>query len=151
MLVVTLMEVLYLCTIMNNTKFATVIHILTILAKKPDEWISSDWIADSINVNPVIVRRELGLLQEKGWIVSRKGKEGGSKLSVASKEIWLADIYQAVKNSNVLGKKNTNPNPKCPIGKDINTRLDVLFNETDASVMASLAGKTLMDFEQKFQ
>lgn len=149
--VVTLRNIFYLCIIMNNTKFATVIHILTILAKNPDEWISSEWIAGSININPVIVRKELGLLQEKGWVISRKGKEGGSKLNIPSKDIRLADIYQAIKNTDVLGKKNANPNPKCPIGKNINTRLDVLFDETDTSVMASLAGKTLEDFEQEFQ
>lgn len=151
MRVVTLIRYTYLCNAMNNTKFATAIHILTILAKKPDEWVSSDWIAGSINVNPVIVRKGLGLLQERGWVVSRKGKDGGSKLSVSSRAIRLADIYQAVKSTDVLGKKNANLNPKCAIGKDINDKLDMLFRETDASVMASLEEKTLSDFEKQFQ
>lgn len=136
---------------MNNTKFATVIHILTILAKYPGEWLSSDWIADSININPVIVRKELGLLQAQGWVTTRKGKEGGSTLHIASDEITLADIYKTVKNSDVLGKKNLSPNPKCPIGKDINKELDTLFTETDGLVLAFLQRRKLKDFVAQFK
>lgn len=135
---------------MNNTRFATIVHILTLLAKNRGEWLNSDWIAGSICINPVIVRKELGMLQEQGWVVSRKGKEGGSMLQVPSNEITLADIYKAVKNSNVLGKKNLHTNSKCPVGKNINRQLDNLFNETDEMVFASLRHRSLKDFVKQF-
>lgn len=135
---------------MNNTRFATIIHILTLLAKYPDEWLSSDWIARSININPVIVRKELGVLQEVSLIISRKGKEGGSKLNISSDKITLADIYLSVKNSDILGKKNLKTNPKCPIGKSINEKLESLFTETDQLVVESLKHKTLYDFVKQF-
>jgi DNA-binding IscR family transcriptional regulator len=135
---------------MNNTRFATVVHILTILAKSPGEWLNSDWIGGSIQINPVIVRKELGVLQDRGWVVSRKGKEGGSMLQVSSSEITLADIYKTVKNTNVLGKKNLCPNPKCPIGKDINKELEDLFAETDGIVLAALQLRTLKSFVEQF-
>lgn len=134
---------------MNNTRFATIIHILTILVKNPDDWLSSDWIAGSINTNPVIVRKELGVLQEQGWVISRKGKEGGSKLLVASDQITLADIYQTVKNSDVLGKMNQKLNRQCPVGKNINQTLQRLFTETDDLVLASLQKKTLKSFTEQ--
>lgn len=135
---------------MNNTRFATIIHILTILAKNPGEWLSSEWIAGSIHINPVIVRKELGVLQDRGWVVSRKGKEGGSMLQVSSSEITLADIYKSVKNTNVLGKKNLCPNLKCPIGKDINKELEDLFAETDEIVFGALKHRTLESFVKQF-
>ncbi len=135
---------------MNNTRFATIIHILTLLAKYPNEWLSSDWIAGSININPVIVRKELGVLQEVSLIISRKGKEGGSKLNISSDKITLADIYLSVKNSDILGKKNLKTNPKCPIGKSINEKLESLFTETDQLVVESLKHKTLYDFVKQF-
>jgi len=141
---------LIFAVIMNNTRFATVIHILTILAKSPTEWLSSDWIAGSININPVIVRKELAALQDQGWLTSRKGKDGGTMLNVSSDQITLADIYKAVKNSDVLGKKNLSPNPKCPIGKSINVKLESLAVETDELVVTSLQGKTLNDFMRQF-
>lgn len=61
---------------MNNTRFATAIHIMTLLAKSPQDWLSSEWIAGSININPAIVRKEISVLREGGLIVSKQGKEG---------------------------------------------------------------------------
>jgi len=135
---------------MSNTKFATVIHILTLLAKQQDKWLNSDWIAGSLNINPVIVRKELSVLQKQGWVISRKGKEGGSMLKIPSDRITLADMYQLVKNSDILGRKNLNPNPQCPIGKDINRELEALFTETNELVSSSLQHKTLKDFAEQF-
>ncbi len=116
------------------------------LADNDGEWLSSDWIANSININPVMVRKELGMLQEQGLVVTRKGKEGGSILQIPSTKISLADIYTSVKNTEVLGKKNLNTNPKCPIGKQINTELDNLFAATDELVINYLQQITLDEF-----
>lgn len=136
---------------MNNTRFATIIHILTLLAKSPSEWLSSDWIAGSININPVIVRKELGVLQEQGWVTSRKGKEGGSMLTVSADKITLEAIFKIVKNSDILGRKNLNTSAKCPVGKRINKKLETLFIETENRVSAALKQKTLKDFTEQFQ
>lgn len=142
----------YLCSIiMNNTRFATAVHIMTLLAKSPDEWLTSDWIAGSININPVIVRKEIGILKEAGLIVSRQGKEGGSRLSKNSATIGISDIYTAVKNTEVLGKKNQNPNPICAVGKEINDHLGKLFQETDRLVIQFLGDKSLKEFSDQFK
>ena len=135
---------------MSNTRFSTALHILTLLADKDEEWMRSEWMAGSININPVIVRKELSVLNEAGFVISRKGKDGGFKLSKPSSEITLAEIYLTVKNADVLGKRNQNPNPKCPIGKDINKQLDHLFMEIDHSVEDKLKGKTLKNFVEQF-
>ncbi len=135
---------------MNNTRFATIIHILTLLAKNRGKWLSSDWIAESIHINPVIVRKELSVLHGLGWVISKKGKEGGSMLSVSSCEISLAEIYKAVKISNVLGKKNDCTNSKCSVGRRINKELEKLFNETDKVVFNNLQSKSLKNFVEQF-
>jgi DNA-binding IscR family transcriptional regulator len=135
---------------MNNTRFATAIHILTLLNHQPEVWLTSDWIAGSINVNSVVVRRELSVLQEAGLVISRKGKEGGSMLAKPSQAITFDAIYQAVCNTEVLGRKNQRTNPLCPVGKQINAKLDALSIETDALLAKFLATKTLHDFSQQF-
>ncbi|MDY0930952.1 Rrf2 family transcriptional regulator [Chryseobacterium sp. CFBP8996] len=135
---------------MNNTRFATAIHIMTLLSKFSQEWMTSDWLAGSINVNPVIVRKEIGVLKEAGLIISRKGKEGGSQLAKDASEISISEIYLAVKNSDVLGKKNNSPNPACPVGKNINSHLRQLFTETDVLVCKFLGDKSLKEFTEHF-
>ncbi|MCV9386847.1 Rrf2 family transcriptional regulator [Reichenbachiella ulvae] len=136
---------------MNNTRFATALHILALLADSEEEWMRSEWIAGSINVNPVIVRKELSLLNEAGLVDSRKGKVGGFKLKKNSEDISLAEIYHVVKNSEVLGKKNLNPNPKCPIGKEINQQLDGLFVEMNDLLNRNLERKSLKKFVEQFR
>ena len=135
---------------MNNARFATNMHILTLLASMPGEWQSSEWLAASININPVMVRKELSVLQAAGLVVTRKGKDGGSMLGKPAAAITLAEVYAAIKQSEVLGRKNLNPNPKCPVGKNINKKLDQLFLETDDIVTAFLADKTLAGFVAQF-
>ncbi len=135
---------------MNNTRFATAIHILTLLANIPDEWLSSEFIAGSINVNPVVVRKELAVLNDAGLVMSRKGKDGGTRLNKRDADITLAEVYLMVKNSDILGRKNQNTNPLCPIGKQINVKLEGLFNETDDMVVDALKNKTLASFAKQF-
>ena len=136
---------------MNNTRFSTTLHILTLLADSGEDWVNSDWIAGSININAAMVRKELSTLQDAGFVIGRKGKEGGSRLNKSSSEISLADIYVAVKNTEVLGKKNLNTNPQCPVGKQINKELDKLFSDTDQLVINALKGLTLENFAKKFR
>lgn len=136
---------------MNNTRFATAVHIMTLLEKSPQEWLTSEWIAGSININPVIVRKEMSVLREAGLIISRQGKEGGSRLARNPESISISEIYAAVKNTEVLGKKNQNPNPACSVGKDINVHLNTLFEETDKLVVSFLGNKSLKEFSDQFE
>ncbi|RLJ23574.1 BadM/Rrf2 family transcriptional regulator [Chryseobacterium sp. 7] len=147
------MKNVYLCRVitMNNTRFATAVHIMTLLAKSPQEWLTSDWIAGSINVNPVIIRKEISVLREAGLIISRQGKEGGTQLSKNAETITISEIYRAVKNTEVLGKKNQNPNPACGVGKEINNHLNTLFAETDQLVVNFLGDKSLQEFTDQFE
>lgn len=135
---------------MNNTRFATAVHIMTLLADSPHDWLTSDWMAGSININPAMVRKELSVLREAGLVVSRQGKEGGSQLSRSAGAITISEIYSAVKNTEVLGKKNQNPNPLCTIGRDINNHLNNLFVETDELVLKFLGNKSLKEFSEQF-
>lgn len=135
---------------MNNTRFATAIHILTLLAKDSQEWLTSDWIAGSVNVNPVVVRKELINLKKSGLIESKQGKVGGVRIAKNPEQINISEIYKSIKNTEVLGKKNQNPNPLCNVGKDINKNLSLLFNDTDDLVLQFLKEKKLSDFSNQF-
>ena len=135
---------------MSNTRFATAIHIMTLLARDPQEWLTSDWIAGSINVNPVIVRKELGHLKKAALVESRQGKDGGVRISKKAEDISVAEIYEAIKSAEILGKKNQNPNPLCSVGKKKKKNLNLLFSETDSLVQQFLSKKKLSDFTNQF-
>lgn len=135
---------------MNNGRFATALHILVLLEKAKGELLSSDYLAGSININPVLVRKELSNLRNSGFVTSKEGKNGGSALAINPSKITLGAIYESVKQISLLGHQKNTPNPKCPVGKDINQHLNSLYNDTEIILITQLNKQTLADFSEKF-
>jgi Rrf2 family protein len=134
---------------MNNVRFATALHILTLLHMQPGELLPSEYIAGSINVNAAVVRKELSNLRNCGLVESKEGKGGGSTLAKPASEILLSEIYQAVRQNSLLGRSN-DPNPACPVGRQINAHLEDLYSEAEQTVLQKLGRKTLADFANQF-
>src|SRR4051812_11119881 len=111
-----------------NSQFAIAVHVLTILAKNRDGNIKSDYIAGSVNTNPVVIRRLLCDLNQANLVVSQTGACGGTKLSKCPNEISLAEIYKAVSCGEVFAL-HRQTNEDCSIGKNIQHVLENLQTE----------------------
>lgn len=135
--------------VMSNLRFATAIHILVLTEKFKNQLITSEFIAGSININPVVVRREIRLLREAGLIGAKKGKEGGCFLAKDPNEILIGDIYRIVNQENIFGKLNQT-NPACAVGKQMNDNLEDLFNKAENDLINVLNKKTLKQFSDEF-
>lgn len=135
---------------MISGKFAISIHILTLLAKFPDDYLSSEFIASSINLNPVLVRKEISNLKKNNIVRSKEGKNGGAKLNLSPSKITLKQIFESTFEEISLGFSKNEPNPKCPIGKDINQNLSALYLTLNDSVMKQLENQTLEEFANQF-
>jgi Rrf2 family protein len=135
---------------MQNSCFSISIHILTLLAKAERGLLSSEFMAESININPVLVRKELINLRKHKLVESKEGKNGGVYLSRSPGNIYLSEIYMAVMPSALLGKSKNKPNPNCNVGKQINTHLDSLFSDAENALIRQLEKVTLKKFVQKF-
>src|ERR1700733_3998415 len=79
-----------------NTRFATGVHALLLLAAEPDVLQTSEDVARKLNTNPVVIRRVFSLLQQAELVESQKGPSGGSRLARSARDITLADIYRAL-------------------------------------------------------
>ena len=136
---------------MNNSSFSISVHILTLLAGAKGEMLSSEYMAGSININPVLVRKELSNLREHGLVATREGKNGGTYLSKPATEIYLSDVYEAVKrSSSLLGQFKNAPNPACPIGRQISNHLSQLYSDAEKAMVEQLRTVTLEKFVQQF-
>lgn len=80
---------------MDDTRFTVSVHIVTAMAYRPDELVTSPTLAKSICTNPIVVRRLVSRLVEHGLVVSFRGKAGGLRLARRPEEITLRDIYEA--------------------------------------------------------
>lgn len=136
---------------MGSRRFAISLHILVLLSQNKGQWMASDFIAGSININPVLVRKELSNLRKHGLIESKEGKSGGVTLLKDPETILLSDIYKIVSNKTILGNALAAPNQKCPVGRQINERLHDLSVEAEDILIAKLAQQTLADFAQRFK
>jgi len=134
---------------MNNAKFATAIHILSLLEYSQGERLSSEYIAGSVNLNPALIRKEISNLKKLGFIASKEGNGGGFYLAKPAEQILLSEIYQAVKSVQLLGRYNK-PNPACPVGRQINGNLDQLYADAELSLIRELEKHNLKDFVSQF-
>lgn len=134
---------------MTDSHFTIAIHILTLLAGRED-YVSSDFLAGSLNIHPVLVRKELAGLRDSGLVVSKEGKTGGSRLARPAGAILLSDVYTAVRRGSPLGNEKHEPNPDCPVGRQINRHLDQLYHEAEAALVRQLGRTTLAGFHAQF-
>ncbi|MEP6803616.1 MAG: Rrf2 family transcriptional regulator [Flavobacterium sp.] len=135
---------------MISGKFAITIHILTLLTKYPNDYLSSEYIAGSINLNAVLVRKEIANLKAHHIVESKEGKNGGTKLSVDPTKISLKEIFEMTFESINLGYAKNQPNPDCPVGKKINQNLSTLYADMNQKVSLQLEGISLEDFSNQF-
>lgn len=135
---------------MGNRKFSISVHVLVLLARNKEEWISSDYLAESMNINPVLVRKELSNLRKHGFVISKEGKNGGCMLAKSADDIYLSEIYRMVGSHSVLGNSFGSPNPKCFVGRQINKHLNDLNMEAEKVMMDQLSGITITEFSSRF-
>ncbi|MBB1192355.1 transcriptional regulator [Flavobacterium sp. SOK18b] len=135
---------------MISGKFAITIHILTLLHQFPEEYLSSEFLASSMNVHPVLVRKEIANLKKNNIVVSKEGKNGGSKLSVSAASLTLDTIFKMTFETVNLGYAKNTPNPKCPIGRKMNEKLTDLYDEINTKISSELSNITLEKFSNQF-
>jgi Rrf2 family protein len=132
-------------------RFQIAVHILTLLHAAKGELLASDYIAGSVNINPVLIRKELSSLTKAGMVTSKEGKNGGYTLGKPASQITMAQVYDLVSAKTVLGKARNMPNPACPVGKQINGYFSVMDEEVHQSVLKMLSKQTLDRFYKQFE
>ena len=80
----------------QNGRFALSLRVLAHLALEPGSMHTSSAIAAALKTSPVMVRRVFGPLQKAGFIVQRKGPQGGAQLKASPKSIGFGNVFAAV-------------------------------------------------------
>jgi DNA-binding IscR family transcriptional regulator len=111
-----------------SSRFAVGVHILSLIEFNKDGVSSSEYLAESVNTNPALIRKIIGMLKKAGLVVVHPGIPG-TKLARNLSDITLLDVYKAVNvvQDNELFNVHESPNPKCPVGRNIqNTIIPIL-------------------------
>jgi len=129
---------------MLNSRFAISIHILSLLSM--EQGMSSEYIAGSININPVLVRKELSCLKKANLIGTKEGKNGGSFLIRSPRKITLADVYKATYEKPLFNHSKNKPNPRCPMGRKIGEIMDEVNDAAEAALLRKLGSISIDQF-----
>jgi DNA-binding IscR family transcriptional regulator len=129
-----------------SSRFAVGIHILALIEINKDGVSSSEFLAGSVNTNPAVIRKIMGMLKKAGLIEVHPGI-AGAKLAKERSDITLLDVYTAV---NVVQDKelfslHENPNPECPVGRNIQNTIEPLFSTAQLAMEKVLGSVTLED------
>ncbi len=130
-----------------SSKFTIGVHLLAVTDYfGEDEKVTSNILAGSIGVNPVIVRNVMGDLKEAGLISISQGKSGIS-LTKSPEQITFYDVYKAVDsvNDDGLFHFHEHPNPECPIGRNIHKAMDSKLEKVQKRMEDEMKNITLAD------
>ena len=50
-----------------SSRFSIAVHILSILKNNPSSLCTSDYMAESVNTNPVVIRKIMSYLKQAGF------------------------------------------------------------------------------------
>ena len=129
-----------------TSRFTVAVHtLLVIYAFGKTQKTTSEFIAESVEVNPVVIRRTLSSLKAAGLIDVKAGS-GGASIVKDLCDITLYDIYKAVGSlDGDLFHFHENPNPDCPVGRNIHAVLDPHLADAQAAMENELKKVTLAD------
>lgn len=134
-----------------SSRFAVATHLLSLLELAPEGCVlSSEKMAQSAGVNPVIVRSVSGMLRRAGLVQSRQGVVG-LHLARDASAITLLDIYRAVQPPEQLFALHARPSPDCAVGAHIQPLLQAVCQEAQGALEQRLAQTTLADFCVQFE
>lgn len=109
-----------------SSRFTIALHILTALETFQGQFrITSRFLSSSIQANPVIIRNILLQLKAAGFVQIPRGR-GSITLLKSPNEISLLDVYKSIEplEQDKLFSFHKNPNPQCPVGRNIHNILD---------------------------
>lgn len=137
----------------RDSRLSDAVHVLLHMTERQAP-VTSELLAKAMRTNPVVIRRILAGLRERGWVRSEKGHGGGWTLTCDLSRVTLRDVYEALGSPALLAIGNRTESPRCLVEEAINTTLDEAYDAAKTVLLARLDDVTLAalstDFHTRF-
>jgi len=129
-----------------SSRFSVGVHILALLDINKDGISSSEFLAGSVNTNPTLIRKIMGMLKKNGLIEVQPGIAGAS-LAKAPSDIRLVDVYKAVEvvKDQELFSVHENPLRECLVGRNIQESITPVLSAAQIALEKELENVTIED------
>lgn len=140
-----------------DSRLSGVLHVLLHMAEQNSAETArpatSEMLAKAMRTNPVVVRRIMAGLRDKGFVRSEKGHGGGWTLACDLSSVTLRDIYDALGCPSLLAIGNRSESPQCLVEQAVNASLNQAFRDAESLLLLRLESVTLAalsaDFHQR--
>jgi DNA-binding IscR family transcriptional regulator len=126
----------------RDSRLSGVLHVLLHLAEAQHP-LTSETLAKVLATNPVVIRRIVAGLRDRGYVRSGKGHGGGWTLACDLSRVTLRDIYTALGSPSLLAIGNRTEAPGCAIEQAVNSALNKTFQKAEALLLSRLDEITL--------
>ena len=126
----------------QNSRLSGVLHILLHMAEHEGP-LTSEMLAKPLGTNPVVIRRIMAGLRDRGYVQSEKGHGGGWTLSCDLSKVTLRDIYTALGSPSVLAIGNRTETTGCLIEQAVNAAMSPALQDAEALLLARFGEVTL--------
>lgn len=134
-------------TMQISSRLSIALHMFACMEYfKNDRKITSEFLASSVGVNPVIIRKITSQLRDAGLVNVARGT-GGVTIAKAPEDITLLDVFNAVDSieNGKLFSFHENPNVECPVGRNIHLILDDKLKSVQDAMEKEMAAITVAD------
>ncbi|RAK56958.1 RrF2 family transcriptional regulator [Phenylobacterium deserti] len=135
-----------------DSRLSRMLHVL-IHMDRHDGPVTSELIARMLNTNPVVVRRTMAGLRERGYLTSVKGHGGGWALARSLDEITLRDVYEALGEPTVFAIGVADDDPKCLVEQAVNAAVGEALREAEQRLLSRFGeisiGELARDFDRR--
>lgn len=100
--------------------------------------LTSEELARMLRTNPVLVRRTLAGLRERGLVSSEKGHGGGWVIVPSLEAITLCDVYEALGEPELFAIGHRNEDAKCLVEQAVNSALDQTLEVAQSLILSRL-------------
>jgi Rrf2 family protein len=128
----------------KDSRLARMAHVLVHMACH-DGAATSETIARMLNTNPVVVRRTMAGLRDRGYVTSEKGPRGGWRLTRPLEDLTLLDVHRALETASVFTIGATADHAECPVEHLANQAIVGALAQASQALEAELAKVRLSD------
>ena len=134
----------------RDSRMSRMLHVLIHMdrhVKRP----TSDVISKMLGTNPVVVRRMMAGLRDKGFVTSEKGHGGGWQLARRLDAITLRDVYRAIGEPPLFNIGPHVDQPECLVEQAVDARIGATLADAEALLMARFDQITVADLAKDFE
>lgn len=126
----------------KDSRLSGALHVLLHMAEQNGP-VTSEVLALAMGTNPVVIRRIMAGLRERGYIRSEKGHGGGWMVACDLSKVTLRDIHTALGGRSLLAIGNRAESPDCLVEQAVNTALKQAFQQAEDLLLSRLGSVTL--------